>query len=65
MVEKKLPEKDGYTMDRQEALLRGATYLKWWRDGAIAEADVPDDIGEIIVALEQSAEQFEREPTDA
>jgi len=33
--------------------LRAATYMKWWRDGAIADADLPEDLAEIIVALEQ------------
>ncbi len=47
-------------MDTSEALLRAATYLKWWRDGAIAEAQQPDDIVEIIVALEQLAAQLDR-----
>jgi hypothetical protein len=44
-------------MDQREALLRAATYLKWFRDRTITvDTEPPDDIGEIIVALEQLAE---------
>ena len=40
----------------REALLRAPTYLKWICDGAITvDTKAPDDIGEIIVALEQLA----------
>jgi len=40
-----------------EALLRAATYLKWFRDRAITpDTDPPDDIGEIIITLEQLVE---------
>jgi hypothetical protein len=38
-----------------EILQRVATYLKWWRDGAIVEAELPEDIGDIIIILEQLA----------
>ena len=48
-------------MEAPDALLRTATYLKWWRDGAIANAQPPADIGELIVALEQLAEQLKLE----
>jgi len=48
-------------MKPSDALLRAATYLKWFRDRAITpETEPPDDIVEIIVALEQLAEQLER-----
>jgi hypothetical protein len=47
--------------DTSEVLLRAATYLKWWRDGAIAGHEPPpDDIGEMIIVLEQLANQLER-----
>ena len=43
-------------MTTEEALFRAATYLKWFRDRAITpDTDPPDDIGEIIVELEQLA----------
>ncbi len=44
-----------------DLLLRAATYLKWWRDGAIADADLPEDLAEIIVALEQLAAELQRQ----
>jgi len=49
--------------DTREALLRAATYLKWFRDRAITvDTEPPDDVGEIIVALEQLAtEGLERQ----
>jgi len=48
-------------MSTSEALLRAATYLKWWRDGAIiGQEPPPDDISDIIVTLEQLADQLER-----
>jgi hypothetical protein len=53
----------GANMSDAAALLRAATYLKWWRDGAIAEAEPPDDIGELIITLEQLA-AAEPEATD-
>jgi hypothetical protein len=43
-----------------EQLLRAATYLKRWRDGAIADAEPPEDIGELIITLEQIADQLQR-----
>ena len=47
-------------MDPREALLRAATYLKWFRDRAITvDMKPPDDIGEIIVVLEQLAHQVD------
>ena len=47
--------------DTSEALLRAAAYLKWFRDRAITEDTAPpDDIGDIIVVLEQLAGQLER-----
>ena len=42
-------------VDTREALLRAATYLKWFRDRSITvDVEPPDDIGEIIVLLERS-----------
>jgi hypothetical protein len=44
-------------MDTSEALLRAATMLKWFRDRAITvDTEPPEDIGEMIVMLEQLAE---------
>jgi hypothetical protein len=49
-------------LTRSEALLRAATYLKWFRDRAIRpDVDPPEDIGEIIVVLEQLADQLKLE----
>jgi hypothetical protein len=47
-----------------EQLLRAATYLKWWSDGEIAGAEVPGDIGQLIVLLERLAGQLERDVPD-
>ena len=57
-------------MDDREALLRAATYLKWFRDRAITadtaspedremitDTAPPEDLGEVIVALERLADQ--------
>jgi hypothetical protein len=47
-------------MDPREALVRAATYLKWFRDRAITvDTRPPDDIGELIVVLEQLADQVD------
>jgi hypothetical protein len=43
-----------------EQLLLAATYLKWWRDGVVADTDVLEDIGQIITTLERLAGQLER-----
>jgi hypothetical protein len=45
-------------LNASDALLRAATYVKWWRDGAIAEAELPDDINDVIQLLERVAVQF-------
>jgi hypothetical protein len=47
-------------MNMSEALLRAATYLKWFRDRTITVGTrPPDDIGEIIVILERLADQVD------
>jgi hypothetical protein len=52
-------------MDAREALLRAATYLKWFRDDAInLEVPPPEDLNEIIGILEQLADQLERGRTE-
>ena len=48
------------TPDTAETLFRAARYLKRWRDGHRAEAEPPDDIGEVIIVLEQLAAQIKR-----
>ena len=53
-------------MTTAEALLRAATYLKWFRDRAITvDTQPPDDIGEIIIALEQLAADLQRQPPES
>jgi hypothetical protein len=37
-----------------------ATYFKWWHDGHIADTQLPEDIVEIIIALEQIADRLQR-----
>jgi hypothetical protein len=39
----------------RDALLCAVTYLEWWRDGTIADAELPDDIDAVIAALQQRA----------
>jgi hypothetical protein len=54
------------TPDQAEALLRAATYLKWWRDGAITPNDVepPEDINDIIRTLEELAYEAPADPVN-
>jgi hypothetical protein len=47
-------------MDPADALLRAATYLKWWRDGAIAQAEPPEDLGALIILLERVAVRLQQ-----
>jgi hypothetical protein len=44
----------------KEALVRGATYLKWWRRDAITQAKPPDDVNTIITTLESLAGFMQR-----
>jgi hypothetical protein len=45
-------------------LLLAATYLEWWRDGTIADAEPPEDINTIIGTLQRMADQIERGAPD-
>jgi hypothetical protein len=54
---------DLVTTDEAEALLRAATYLKWFRDGAITPTvRPPQDLNDIIAVLERLAAQGKQPP---
>jgi hypothetical protein len=55
----------GQAVHDAEVLRSAATYLKSWRDGTLAYAELPDGIDELIVALVHLAERLEHDQLPA